>query len=63
MEGSRSSREFHVKREFESNRLEEEVWRLAYEQLWPQVRHRPEATVDETSRSANDSCSQLTKGA
>jgi hypothetical protein len=40
MEGKRSSRVLAVSRRYESNRMEDEVWAIAYEQVWPILRKR-----------------------
>lgn len=37
MEGVRQERECRLKRCYECNRLQEQVWMLAYEQIWPLV--------------------------
>ena len=38
MEGNRKKRDLSVRRCFEGNRLEEEIWAVAYEEVWPVVR-------------------------
>jgi hypothetical protein len=38
MEGQRNTRVLAVSRRYEPNRLEEEIWALAYEQVWPILR-------------------------
>lgn len=38
MEGNRKKRDLPVRRRFEGNRLEEEIWAVAYEEVWPVVR-------------------------
>jgi hypothetical protein len=38
MEGNRKKRDLSVRRGFEGNRLEEEIWAVAYEEVWPVVR-------------------------
>ena len=38
MDGVRNSKERSVKRRHETNRLEDQVWALAFEQLWPLFR-------------------------
>jgi hypothetical protein len=35
MEGNRRKRDLPVRRGFEGNRLEEEIWAVAYEEVWP----------------------------
>ena len=54
MEGSRKPRKLRescVRRQFEANRLEELVWAMAYEEVWPIVRR---ALRDRTKPSAAD---------
>lgn len=51
MEGKRSGGRRKLRRVSEPNRLEDQVWALAYEQIWPLVRkvlrnHKP-AALDE----------------
>jgi hypothetical protein len=38
MGNARKRRERRLERCFEGSRLEEELWELAYEQIWPQIR-------------------------
>jgi hypothetical protein len=38
MEGSQKGMRPILKRGYEGNRLEEEIWALAYEQVWPLIR-------------------------
>lgn len=38
MDGKRNSRDRSVSRRCETNRLEDELWTLAYEHVWPLVR-------------------------
>jgi hypothetical protein len=38
MEGNQKKRDLPVRRGFEGNRLEEEIWAVAYEEVWPVVR-------------------------
>ena len=40
MEGDRKNQVRSMRRCFESSRVEEEVWSLAYERLWPMIRAR-----------------------
>lgn len=52
MEGSqkaRNLREMSVRRGFEGNRLEELVWAMAYEEVWPIVRR---VLLHQATRSA-----------
>lgn len=41
MEGRRRSRDRRLKRCHQGNRLEDQLWATAYEQIWPLVRRRP----------------------
>ena len=38
MDGKRNSKDRSVRRTCEMNRLEDELWALAYEQVWPLFR-------------------------
>lgn len=38
MDGHRGLRSRSIGRRVEANRFEEELWTLAYEQIWPQLR-------------------------
>lgn len=38
MDGKRNSRLHNVTRRYEPHRLEEQVWAMAYEQVWPVLR-------------------------
>lgn len=52
MEGIRKTRklyEISVRRQFEGNRLEELVWAMAYEEVWPIVRR---VLLHQATRSA-----------
>jgi len=40
MEGKRNARMLAVSRRYEPNRLEDAVWAIAYEQVWPILRRR-----------------------
>lgn len=40
MEDDLRSRECQVKRCYECNRLEEQLWNMAYEHIWPLVRRQ-----------------------
>jgi hypothetical protein len=60
MEGSRKKRDLPVKRSFEGNRLEEEIWTVAYEEVWPVVRraggqNQPQRPQREEELAAGDS--------
>ena len=63
MEDSLLARECKLKRCYECNRLEEEVWKQAYQQLWPLVRRQLQHARDEQVRPTNDSPPILAKGA
>lgn len=56
MEGRRNACERTLSRGYESNRLEEDVWAMVYEQLWPLLRRslngrRPAANALERSKA------------
>jgi len=38
MEDNRNTREQSLRRCYECNRLEEQLWNAAYEQIWPVIR-------------------------
>lgn len=40
MEGKRYSSERRVTRCYQANRIEDELWAMAYEQIWPLLRRR-----------------------
>lgn len=63
MEGSLPARECQLKRRYECNRLEEEVWKQAYEQLWPLVRRQLQRVQDGETQPSKDSSRILAKGA
>ena len=63
MEGSLLARECKLKRCYDCNRLEEEIWKQAYEQLWPLVRRQLQHARDGQARRANDPPRILAKGA
>jgi hypothetical protein len=51
MDGPRKSRPLRITRGHETNRLEDQVWALAYEQIWPVIRQalnskRPSAEAE-----------------
>ena len=63
MDGPRKSRRLRITRCHETNRLEDQVWALAYEQIWPVIRQalegkrahletEPEQAANEAARSA-----------
>ena len=56
MDAKAATGERRVLREFEVNRLEEEVWALAYEEIWPVARRalktRREELPDEVPQRA-----------
>lgn len=41
MEDNRKAPERGLRRSFEGNRLEEELWAMAYEHIWPAVQRSP----------------------
>jgi hypothetical protein len=41
MEGGQKGMRRNLKRFYEGNRLEEEIWALAYERVWPLIRRSP----------------------
>jgi hypothetical protein len=47
MEGNRTTAARTLTRRFESNRLEERLWSLAYEHIWPVVRRSWKRSVQE----------------
>ena len=56
MEDNRKSGERGLRRRYQSSRFEEELWAIAYEQLWPLIRkalivQRPPANADRESAS------------
>lgn len=48
MEGKRNSSLHNVTRRYEPHRLEEQVWAMAYEQIWPVLRRglKPSRTAE-----------------
>jgi hypothetical protein len=56
MEGDRKNQVQLMRRCFESSRVEEELWSLAYERLWPLIRAR---TCDRGNHAARRSASPL----
>jgi hypothetical protein len=59
MEDKRECKGRRLSRRYEPNRVEEEVWALAYEQVWPMIRrvlsrkHPPEESEIPSTVSAN----------
>jgi len=44
MEDNRTAPERALQRRFEANRLEDQLWALAYEHVWPQIRRSLQPT-------------------
>ena len=61
MEDNRRARECKLRRCYESSRLEDEVWKAAYEQIWPLVRRalsrRPGAADEDRPRGRRQTTS------
>ncbi len=63
MEDRLLARERCLKRCYECNRLEEELWNQVYEQLWPLVRRRLHCLDNAQRQPSNASSEPLAKGA
>ena len=50
MEDNRTAAERTLQRRFERNRLEEQLWSMAYEQVWPVIRRSLKQSVEEGLR-------------
>jgi hypothetical protein len=62
MEGIRKGRDCKLKRCYECNRFEEEVWNLAYEQVWPLVRRALERRQSEEKCASQAKTTAIAKG-
>ena len=47
MEDNRTAAERTLQRRFERNRLEEQLWSMAYEHVWPVIRRSMKQAVEE----------------
>ena len=47
MEGGQGRREERPKRCYQCNRLEDQLWELAYQRLWPAVRRALKSKLDD----------------
>ena len=59
MEGKRRARERQVTRSFECNRLQDELWNMAYEHVWPLFPSR----LSEQKSVSEEERTTLAKGA
>ncbi len=50
MEENRTAAERTLQRRFEMNRLEEQLWSMAYEHVWPVIRRSLKQSVEEGLR-------------
>jgi hypothetical protein len=50
MEDNRKASERTLRRRFEGNRLEEQLWSMAYEQIWPVIRRSLKRRVEQRLR-------------
>jgi hypothetical protein len=48
MADDRKTRDRPLQRSFERQRLEEQLWSLAYQQVWPVIRKKPKASGSKT---------------
>lgn len=62
MEGDRKSEERRCQRCYECSRVEEELWALAYERVWPLAR-RPIETQEHAEPTASEPSAAVAKGA
>jgi hypothetical protein len=66
MEDNRRARECKLKRCYECSRLEDEVWKAAYEQIWPLVRRalsRRRAAAAQGGPTARQQATSVAQGA
>ncbi len=63
MEGDREPRECRLKRCYQCNRVEEQLWSMAYEQLWPLLRRRLIRQEGKDVPSVVEQAQPLSKGA
>jgi hypothetical protein len=50
MAGERKALDRALQRSYELHRLEEELWSLAYQHVWPAIRKKPKAKDAQTKR-------------
>lgn len=62
MEGDRKCKGRPLQRCYECSRVEEELWTLAYERVWPLARRRIE-TREHAERTASEPLAVVAKGA
>ena len=62
MEGGPKRDECKLKRCYERNRLEEELWKTAYEQLWPLVHRKFARQEAEPRQPIPDHAAAIAKG-
>jgi hypothetical protein len=48
MADDRKTRDRPLQRSFERHRVEEQLWSLAYQQVWPVIRKKPKASGAKT---------------
>lgn len=63
MEDERKARECKLKRCYECNRLEDQLWNMAYQQIWPLVRRRVAKQQGVPEHAQHHESSTLAKGA
>lgn len=63
MEDNLLARECKVKRCYDCNRLQDEVWNVAYEQIWPLVRQQLVRLREEPIQPAAAQSETVSKGA
>ena len=63
MEDEQKARECKLKRCYECNRLQDELWNMAYQELWPLVRRRLAKQQTEQAYAADTQSSVVAKGA
>ena len=63
MEEHGKARECKLKRCYECNRLQDELWNMAYEQVWPLVRRALARQQSEQERAWQEKNTMVAKGA
>ena len=63
MEGDPKRRECRPKRRYQCSRMEDQLWELAYQQLWPIVRRGIERRMVDAQRGQLVDSQTITKGA
>lgn len=63
MEGDRKARECKLKRCYECNRFHDELWNMAYEQVWPLVRRALVRQQSESRCASRENPTTIAKGA